>query len=712
VARELKIRITGDASGLRNATDDSIGILQGFSSRVSAISVAAGNLLADGVRQGFGAIAGFAKDSVGAASDLNETISKVGVLFGETAPAIEGFASNAAKYLGQSKQQAMDAAATFATFGKSAGLGGIDLANFATQLTGLASDMASFSNTTPEDAIEAIGSALRGEAEPIRRYGVLLDDATLKQQALELGLISTTKEALTPANKVLAAQAAIFKQTEAAQGDFARTSDGLANKQRILAAQVANLKTGIGQAFLPIVLSATTALSTKLLPVLERFGPIIATEIAGGFRAFASAFRAFDGDVTSSGFPGFMERVGYVARLVWERFQELLPTLQAIGGVIAGAAGTAITFLADNWDRIRESLTLVGPPLLAAVAGFQAFAKLTAAVKTVQAFALGIKAIGVALAANPIGLAVAAVAALAAGLYLAYQRSETFRNAVNGLAERFLGFVEGVRNAFGEGGVGAAIAKAWEGIKAGLDSLGGWLTSTALPFLGEKALQLAGVLGGWIATAAGYLRDNLPGWLGSLVEWLVGTALPAVIIEGAKLAATLADWIGDAAVALLKKLPGWLATLATWLATDAIPAVLSFGDDLARNMVDGLIAGLGKLAGKLTSAVGKFIKDNVPGVVADVLGIDSPSKVFAGFGRNIAEGLALGMTGGSSLVASAASGLAATSAYGGPGGFGPAELPGSGRWSASPIVVETYIDGRAVATALAPHQRAVERSKR
>ena len=100
---------------------------------------------------------------------------------------VQKFARNAATALGQSQQGALDAAATFGVFGKSAGLAGRDNAKFSTELTTLAADMASFSNTTPEQAVEALGSALRGESEPIRQYGVLLDDATLKARAMKLG---------------------------------------------------------------------------------------------------------------------------------------------------------------------------------------------------------------------------------------------------------------------------------------------------------------------------------------------------------------------------------------------------------------------------------------------------------------------------------------------------------------------------------------------
>lgn len=201
----------------------------------------------------FGAqeVARFAYDAIQSASDMGETLSKVGVIFGDTAGDIEAWADTAADRLGQTKQQALDAASTFAIFGKSAGLSGSDLSGFSVQMTELASDLASFNNTSPEEAIQAIGSALRGEAEPIRAYGVLLDDASLRQEALSQGLIKTTKEALTPQQKVLAAQGAILKQTTLAQGDFARTMDSTSNVQKRLTASIGEVQRELGEALLP-----------------------------------------------------------------------------------------------------------------------------------------------------------------------------------------------------------------------------------------------------------------------------------------------------------------------------------------------------------------------------------------------------------------------------------------------------------------------------
>lgn len=233
------------------------------------------------------------------ASDLAETQSKVAQIFGkDSVDALDKFAEGAAKSMGQSKQTALDAAATFGMFGKMAKLSGKELVGFSTEMTGLASDMASFSNTSPEEAIEAIGSALRGEAEPIRKYGVLLDDATLRQEALRMGLIKTTKDALTPQQKVLAAQAAIMKQTSDQQGDFAKTSDGLANKQRILKAELENMSTALGAKALPFMLKAVEVggkMSKWANEHQELVGVLAASigTLAAGLYGASLAMRAF-----------------------------------------------------------------------------------------------------------------------------------------------------------------------------------------------------------------------------------------------------------------------------------------------------------------------------------------------------------------------------------------------------------------------------------
>lgn len=188
--------------------------------------------------------------AVNYASDLQETKSKASVIFGEMTDDLMAWSSTSATALGQSQRQALDGASNFAIFGKAANLADTDLLNFAKTNTELASDLASFFNTSPEEAINALGAAYRGESEPIRKYGVLLNEAALQQQALEMGLISQLGP-LTQQQRILAAHELIMKQTAVAQGDFARTADGVANQTRIMRAQFEDAAATLGNQLLP-----------------------------------------------------------------------------------------------------------------------------------------------------------------------------------------------------------------------------------------------------------------------------------------------------------------------------------------------------------------------------------------------------------------------------------------------------------------------------
>lgn len=226
-------------------------------------------------------IGGIIKDSITNASDFAESGTAISAVFGNADKTIQAFAANSAASLGQSTNMTLDAARTFGVFGKAAGLGGEELAGFSTDFITLAGDLASFNNTTPEAAIEALGAGLRGESEPLRKYGVLLDDATLKARATELGIYSGSG-ALTSQQKILASQAEIMAQTGVAQGDFAKTSGGLANQQRILSAGLTNLSTTFGALLLPAMTTVVGFLNRSVLPALGNIMPAIAL-IKGSF---------------------------------------------------------------------------------------------------------------------------------------------------------------------------------------------------------------------------------------------------------------------------------------------------------------------------------------------------------------------------------------------------------------------------------------------
>lgn len=374
----LEVRMTGESSDFTKDLDKAQGKFGKFKDVVSGMAMGVGIAVAGMAIEAGKALIQFGADSVTAASDLNETLSKSEVLFGDNAKSVQKWADNAALAFGQSKQQALDAAATFATFGKAAGLTGQDLESFATDFVGLSSDLASFNNTTPEQAIQAIGAALRGESEPLRAYGVLLDDASMRQKALELGIIDNIKNALTPQQKVLAAQALIYEQTSAAQGDFARTSDGLANQQRILDAQMENLKATIGQALLPVVLALVSTFNQLVQAVLPPLTAFITGQVVPAMDAVGAVIRSTVGPMLEAAmgwFNGLGDAVGkqtngplnffnaWIAQNM-PRIQRIVETvLGAItafweehGAAIVAAVQTYFGWIMQFWEMMFRTL--------------------------------------------------------------------------------------------------------------------------------------------------------------------------------------------------------------------------------------------------------------------------------------------------------------------------------------------------------------------
>jgi hypothetical protein len=225
---------------------------------------------AAGMVASFGAFSAvdFLKDSVTAASDLSESMSKSNVVFGKSNKAVLDFAQNAAKSLGMSRQAAIESTATFGNFLGALGLGQPKAASMSMAMVKLAGDMASFNNQDPAEVLLALKSGLSGEAEPLKAFGVDVSDAALQVEALRVGM-KKQGTTFTASQKAQLAYGLIMKQTKTAQGDFARTSGGLANQQRILAAQFMDAKAKIGGFLLPAVVALIHILTANLSPALS-----------------------------------------------------------------------------------------------------------------------------------------------------------------------------------------------------------------------------------------------------------------------------------------------------------------------------------------------------------------------------------------------------------------------------------------------------------
>lgn len=348
-----------------------------------------------------GLIAGGAvaiKSVVESASNLNEAQSKVNAIFGPEGQAqVDAWAGKAAKAFGQSKTQATDAIGTYGNLLTSFGVGNDQALTMSTTLTGLASDLASFNNTSVDDAVLALRSGLSGETEPLKRYGVALDDASLKAKAFALG-ISDGKSQLSPAQKAQAAYALVLERTKNAQGDFARTSGGLANQQRIFAARWENLKVTIGQGLLPVVnklMPVIGSLFDKIGPFAQTMGPKMNKVFAdlgvwwkaNGPTVIAMAQKVFGGiekyaqtmvvvirgvvDVIQTLWANFGDNIMTFTRRVWG------PIQQYIGGVMTAIQGiikTVTSLIHGDWAGVWEGLKQIATGAWNAIQGLAKYA--------------------------------------------------------------------------------------------------------------------------------------------------------------------------------------------------------------------------------------------------------------------------------------------------------------------------------------------------
>lgn len=239
--------------GLAKAKGDVTAWSAGVSS-VAANAISLGGMMV--ASQGVNAF----KASIVGAADLGETMSKVGVVFGPAQEKVTKFADEMAAKFGLGKQVMLDAASSIGLVGKAAGLTQSDAAGMSIALAQAAADASSFYNVPLEEALLAIKSALVGESEPIRKFGVLLNEDAVKAEAFSLGL-AKVGGALTEQAKVMARVSLIQKGMSDSQGDLARTSDSFTNKLREIKGRITSIGTSIGEAILPAATVAALAIN-------------------------------------------------------------------------------------------------------------------------------------------------------------------------------------------------------------------------------------------------------------------------------------------------------------------------------------------------------------------------------------------------------------------------------------------------------------------
>lgn len=179
-----------------------------------------------------------------------ETASKFQTVFGPAAAGLDARLQEFANTMGLTQAQARETAATLGAMAQGFGLTQGASAGFSEEVLRLAGDLSSFNNIPVAEALAAIQSGLTGEQEPLRRFGILMNDAAVKTRALTM-TGKTSEAQLTEQDKALARLALISEKAGVAIGDLERTQDSEANTARRMTAAAGDQEQAFAQKLLP-----------------------------------------------------------------------------------------------------------------------------------------------------------------------------------------------------------------------------------------------------------------------------------------------------------------------------------------------------------------------------------------------------------------------------------------------------------------------------
>lgn len=641
--QNIVISVLADTKKLTSGLNEASGMLGGLGkAAATGAKVALGALAAVGV-----AAAGVGIKAVGSASDLEQAMGAMGSVFKENTAQMTAWADSAASNVGLAKSEYAGLATVLGSQLRNMGVSADALGGQTNDLIGLGADLAAQFGGSTSDAVSALSGLLRGERDPIERYGVSINEAAVKAKLAEMGLNGLTGEAEKNA-KLTATLALLYEQTADAQGAFSRESTTLAGAQQRLSAGTENLYATLGTSLLPAVTAVTAAMGALINRIQE-----------------SAAFQALTGWLTdaSNSFADFV--FGIINGTESLNFSDIL------GGLVDGMANgiqSAVAWLADGglamiFGAITEAREGI---LIAALAAFPGI--LDALVLILPQVVAGIAAMLsqlVAFFAEHAPAILTAAVSMFSGLIGAIaqvlpQLITSLIAILPSLIESVLGMIPQILDA-----AIVLFTALVEAIPVIIPPLVAAVIEL-LPKLAESILSMIpGILDGAIKLFTA-LVEALPVILPVLLEAILDllpvmmetviSMIPKILDSAVKLFTGLVEAIPKVVPQLVRALfdlaPKMVSTLI-----GLIPQLIQAGSDL----VGGLVSGLFQAAGSVGAALLDIAGSAIDGFL-DFLGIHSPSRLFAGYGKNLVQGLVRGLDGNSGMFANSLDNLAGMAA--------------------------------------------------
>lgn len=664
---------------------DSHGLEKGLTS-IGDIAKKGLKVFTGAIVAGGAAMTGLGIKAISLASDLDEVQNVVNVAFGDDANVIDEWAKEAASAFGMSELAYKKYSGTMGAMLKSMGLTSEQVRNMSGNMVDLAGDMASFYNLDHEVAFEKIRSGISGETEPLKQLGINMSVANLEAFRLAEGLKKPYNQ-MTQSEQAMLRYQYLMSATADAQGDFERTSDGLANQLRIAKLNMESLTADLGKLLLPV-----------------------AQEAVKSFNDISDKLKeAFDDPSVQESIKSIAESIGDLITNVANFVADHLPN------IIDGFA-----WILDNAGTIAAGVVCIGVALttmnvanmiLGLVNAFKAF-KLANEGATVAQWLMN-----AAMSANPIVLVVGLITGLVAAIITLWNTNEDFRVAVirawekikevasnvwGGICDFFTEdipnafksikafFTEDVPNWFKEqcDKVKQLFVDGWNSISnfftvtipAKIDEIGQWFSE--IPYkIGYALGQAYLTVQGWGQQVSDFFTVTIPGWIDDIGTWF--SELPGRIKTWFdQSVADAKQWLSDIYTSCETSIDKTIEDISTWFSalpgrvktwfnntvdeakqwgrdmystaekyvTDTVDGIIDWFKDLpgrmkeiGKNIVEGIGEGISSakdyVIGKITG-----VKDNIVNGFKDALGIHSPSRLMRDIiGTNIVKGIGVGI---------------------------------------------------------------------
>ena len=241
----VRVAIVGDSSQLARELQKAENKIAGFGDNARK----SGDILRSALFGG--AVLYGAQKLVTAAGDLQQSIGGTSAVFGDAAGSINEFTKGAADLVGLSENAARVLTSRLGSSLKGAGMSAEEAAKQSVFLTKTGADLAATLGGNTNDAVSALGSALRGEYDPLERFGIALKASEVNAKAVAMGLASSESDVSAFA-KTQATLALVTERSAFAQGQFGREAETAQGQAQRAAAKTEDASARLGESLLPI----------------------------------------------------------------------------------------------------------------------------------------------------------------------------------------------------------------------------------------------------------------------------------------------------------------------------------------------------------------------------------------------------------------------------------------------------------------------------